>query len=130
MRKIFIVVLVATLVLILPDCTNTKIEVTGNALAFAFTGRKPPFGGSTCYLSFVVPESNIQQNIELGPHYAASVTYAAPYVFIPMHMNIKGIQDITEWIYYVNIHDGKQGRFQVAWQPMEILPYHSRFYTQ
>lgn len=123
MRRIFMVVLVAALVLVLPGCTNTKIEVTGDVLAFAFTGRKPPFGSSTCYLSFFDAESNIQQNIELGPHYAASVTYVDPYIFIPMYMNIKGIQDITEWVYYVNIYDGKQGRFQVAWQPMEILPY-------
>lgn len=127
MRRIFMVVLVAALVLVLPGCTNTKIEVTGDVLAFAFTGRKPPFGSSTCYLSFFDAESNIQQNIELGPHYAASVTYVDPYIFIPMYMNIKGIQDITEWVYYINIHDGKQGRFQVAWQPMKIMPYNDYY---
>lgn len=122
MRKFLMLTLVVILSFTLPSCSKPKIKATGEVLAFAFTSTASPLKKG-CYLSFVDTESEIQQSIKLGPHYAASVTYADPYIFIPMHMNIKGIQDITEWVYYVNIHDGQQGRFRVAWQPRKVIPY-------
>lgn len=122
MRKAIIGMLVAALALVLSGCADAEIEVSGDVLAFAYTGKKSPIG-SACYLAFADGEGKIQQSIQLGPHFPASATYADPYIFVPMYMNIKGTHDITKWVYYVNTYSSEQGRFEVAWQPLQVLPY-------
>ncbi|MDP3487492.1 MAG: hypothetical protein Q8S19_06120, partial [Bacillota bacterium] len=113
-------ILLMLLTVVLAGCASDFKKLTGEVVVYAVCD-------SSRRSSYLLLGNDIAgqplSKVKLGPHIPASITYIDPFIFIPTSQDIGGKYAPSEWVYYVNVYDGKQGRFQVGWHPLQVLRY-------